>query len=229
MINFPQRWPVNNPDILQLYSMATPNGQKVSIMLEETGIPYEAHLVNIIEKDQFDEEYLKINPNNKIPSIIDPNGPGGERIAMMESGAILMYLAEKSGKLLPENPAERWETLQWLFFQMGHVGPMFGQFGHFYKYAADKTTDSYGVERYTQESQRILGVLEKRLANREWIMGDDLTIADVAIAPWVKGLDWYDGHDVLKTDTFKNVTAYRDRFYDRPAVDKGSKVCKPDL
>jgi len=227
MIDFPKRWPVENPDILQLYSMATPNGQKVGIMLEEAGIPYEAHLVHIGQDHQFDEDYLAINPNNKIPTIIDPNGPGGERFALMESGAILMYLAEKSGHFLPKDEARRWETIQWLFFQMGHVGPMFGQFGHFYKFAADKTTDRYGVDRYTKESQRILGVLEKRLEGREWIMGDDLTIADMAIAPWVKCIDFYEGHEALGTDQFKNVMAYTKRFYDRPLVQKGAKVCAP--
>lgn len=227
MIDYPKRWPVTNPDILQLYSMATPNGQKVSIMLEEAGIPYEAHLVHIGKNEQFDEDYLKLNPNNKIPSIIDPNGPNGERIAMMESAAILMYLAEKSGKFLPEDAGRRWETLQWLFFQIGHIGPMLGQFGHFYKFAADKTTDRYGVERYTAESQRLLGVLEKRLENREWIMGDELTIADIATAPWIKAIDFYNGHETLNTDQYKNVLEYTQRFYDRPLVKKGSQVCAP--
>lgn len=227
MIEFPKRWPVENSDILQLYSMATPNGQKVSIMLEEAGIPYEAHLVNIIEDHQFDEDYLAINPNNKIPTIIDPNGPNGERFALMESGAILMYLADKSGQFLPKEETRRWETIQWLFFQMGHVGPMFGQFGHFYKFAADKTSDDYGVERYKKESQRILGVLEKRLQGREWIMGDELTIADMAVAPWVKCIDFYDAHETLATDQFKTVMDYTERFYARPAVQKGSKVCMP--
>lgn len=226
MIQFPKRWPVQNEDILQLYSMATPNGQKVGIMLEETGIPYEAHLVDIIEDHQFDEDYLKLNPNNKVPAIIDPNGPGGKPIAMMESGAILMYLAEKSGRLLPENPARRWETIQWLFFQMAHVGPMFGQFGHFYKFAADKTSDRYGVERYTNETRRILGVLDTRLADRQWIMGDEFTIADIATVPWIKAIDFYEGHDALHTEQFEHVIAYRDRFFDRPAVQKGALVCK---
>lgn len=225
MSQFPSRWPAQNPEILQLYTLPTPNGQKVSIMLEEVGIEYEAHKIDIMAGDQFDEDYLKINPNNKIPSIIDPNGPNGEPISMMESGAILMYLAEKTGKLLPTDPAKRWETLQWLFFQVGHVGPMFGQFGHFYKYAAGKTTDSYGVERYRDESQRILGILEKRLADgRSWLMGEELTIADIAIAPWIKGLDWYDGHDELGTLNYQQVVAYRDRFYDLPSVQRGATV-----
>ena len=228
MSNFPKRWPAADPTVLQLYSMGTPNGQKVSIMLEETGLPYEPHLVNIIENDQFDEDFLKLNPNNKIPAIIDPNGPNGERIAMMETGAILLYLAEKTGQFLPKDPDKRWETLQWLFFQVAHVGPMFGQFGHFYKFAADKTSDSYGVERFTSESKRLLGVLNQRLEGQEWIMGDELTIADMAIAPWIKALDFYEGHEALDTAAYKNVMQYCERFYARPAVEKGSQVCMPN-
>jgi GST-like protein len=225
MPNFPSRWPASNPDIIQLYTLPTPNGQKVSIMLEEVGLPYEAHKIDIMAGDQFDEEYLLINPNNKIPSIIDPDGPDGKPIAFMEAGAILMYLAEKTGKLLPTDPAKRWETLQWLFFQTGHVGPMFGQFGHFFKYAADKTTDSYGMERYRDESKRILGVLEKRLSDgREWIMGNELTIADMAIAPWVKGLDWYEGHEELGTLSFEKTVAYRDRFFALPCAERGATI-----
>ncbi|MEX0623314.1 glutathione S-transferase N-terminal domain-containing protein [Saccharospirillum sp.] len=227
MIEFPKRWPANNPDILQLYSMATPNGQKIGIMLEETGLPYEAHLVNITKNDQFDEDFLKLNPNNKIPAIIDPDGPDGQPMAMMESGAILMYLAEKTGQFLPKDPAKRWETLQWMLFQVAHVGPMFGQFGHFYKFAADKTSDNYGVDRYTGESKRILEVLNQRLQDRNWIMGDELTIADMAIAPWIKALDFYDGHEALDTVSYKHVLNYRDRFYARPAVQTGAQVCRP--
>ncbi|MCH8533030.1 MAG: glutathione S-transferase N-terminal domain-containing protein [Saccharospirillum sp.] len=225
MINFPKRWPASNPDIIQLYSMATPNGQKIGIMLEETGLAYESHLINIINNDQFDEDYLKINPNNKIPSIIDPNGPNGERIALMESGAILMYLAEKSGQFMPEDEAQRWETLQWLFFQKAHLGPMLGQFGHFFKFAKDKTTDNYGLERYTGEAKRLLGVVEKRLQGREWIVGDRMTIADIAIVPWIKCIDFYEGHEALQTHSLPNVQAYLTRFMDRPAVQRGVKVC----
>ncbi len=225
MVDFPKRWTVENPEILQLYSMATPNGQKVGIMLEETGLEYEPHTVNIIEDHQFDTDYLAINPNNKIPSLIDPNGPDGKRYALMESGAILMYLAEKSGQFMPTDPVGRWETTQWLMFQMGHVGPMLGQFGHFYKFAKDKTSDSYGVDRYTNESRRIMGVLEKRLADRQWIMGDDYTIADMAIAPWIKCIDFYDGHDALGTGDFPQLMDYVQRVYERPAVQTGSKVC----
>ncbi|MEX0732406.1 MAG: glutathione binding-like protein [Aquisalimonadaceae bacterium] len=224
-ISFPRRWPARFPDRIQLYSLATPNGQKVSTMLEETGLPYEAHRIDIVSGEQFDESFIKINPNSKIPAIIDPDGPDGKPAGFMESGAILMYLAEKSGRFLPRDSARRWETLQWLFFQVGHIGPMFGQFGHFYKYAADKTTDDYGVTRYTAETRRLLAVLERRLQGRDWIMGSELTIADFAIAPWVKGLDWYDGHDVLGTDAFERVVAWRDRFYARPGVQAGMTVC----
>ncbi len=222
---FPKRWPATHPDRIQLYSLATPNGQKVGIMLEETGLPYEAHTIDITADDQFDEDFIALNPNSKIPVIVDPNGPGEQPISFMESGAILMYLAEKSGKFLSEEPHQRWETLQWLFFQVGHVGPMFGQFGHFFKYAADKTQDSYGVDRYSNETKRLLTLLDKRMAGREWIMGDNLSIADIAIVPWIKGLDFYDGHQRLQTNSFTNVTAWRDRFYARPGVIKGSKVC----
>ncbi|MHA7879004.1 MAG: glutathione S-transferase N-terminal domain-containing protein [Saccharospirillum sp.] len=225
MTDFPKRWPASNPDIIQLYSMATPNGQKAGIMLEETGLDYEPHLINILKNDQFDEDYLKINPNNKIPSIIDPNGPGGERIALMESGAILMYLAEKSGQFLPKDEVGRWETLQWLFFQKAHLGPMLGQFGHFFKFAKDKTSDTYGVERYTQETKRILDVIEKRLQGRDWIAADRMTIADIAIVPWIACIDFYEGHDALETATRPNTQDYVARFMERPAVQKGVKVC----
>ncbi|WP_108125104.1 glutathione binding-like protein [Saccharospirillum mangrovi] len=224
MTAFPKRWPVENPDVLQLYSMATPNGQKIGIMLEEIGLPYEAHTVNIIKNEQFDEDYLQLNPNNKIPSIIDPNGPNGEPLHLMETGAILIYLAEKSGKFLPTDPARRLETLQWLFFQTAHVGPMLGQFGHFYKFAADKS-DDYSKERFITECRRILGVLDKRLEGRDWIMGDELTIADFAIGPWIKCIDFYEGHGVLKTAEFKNVMAYCERLYARPNVKTGAAVC----
>ena len=223
-----EKWAPHDPEVIQLYSFPTPNGVKVSIMLEETGLPYEPHLVTLSDADVKSPEFLSLNPNNKIPAIIDPNGPNGERIAMMETGAILMYLAEKTGLFLPKDPDKRWETLQWLFFQVAHVGPMFGQFGHFYKFAADKTSDSYGVDRFTSESKRLLGVLNQRLEGQEWIMGDELTIADMAIAPWIKALDFYEGHEALDTASYNNVMQYCERFYARPAVEKGSKVCQPN-
>jgi GST-like protein len=225
MPSFPKRWPATKPDVLQLYTLPTPNGQKVSIMLEVIGLPYEAHQINIMKGDQFDEDYAKLSPNNKIPAIIDPNGPNGEPLTLMESGAILIYLAEKTGKLLSKDPVERLDTLQWLFFQAAHFGPMLGQFGHFYKYAADKTTDSYAMHRYRDEAKRLLAIVEKRLADgHPWIMGDEMTIADIAIAPWIKGLDWYDGHEELGTASYEHVMAYRDRFYDLPSVQRGAIV-----
>lgn len=224
MIAFPKRWPVENPDILQLYSLATPNGQKIGIMLEETGLPYEAHTVNIMNNEQFDEDYLALNPNNKIPSIIDPNGPKGEPIQLMETGAILIYLADKTGQFLSAEPAQRLETLQWLFFQTAHLGPMLGQFGHFYKFAADKS-DDYSKQRFIDESRRLLGVLDKHLKDREWMAGDQMSIADIAIAPWIKCIDFYQGHDALGTAEFKQVLAHRDRFFARPKVQTGAAVC----
>lgn len=223
---FPKRWPPIHPDHIQLYSTATPNGQKISIALEEMGLFYDAHLINILKNDQFDEDYLTLSPNSKIPSLSDPDGPNGEQILLMESGAILMYLAEKTGKLLPQDPASRLECIQWLFFQVGHVGSMFGQFGHFYKFAIDKTTDDYAKERYLHETKRLLGVLEKRLTGRDYIMGTQYTIADIAICPWVECLDaFYDARDILEFHHYKHVMAWRSRVTSRPAYQRGSIVC----
>lgn len=216
------RWHAEHPDRIQLYSLPTPNGQKASIVLEELGLPYEAHRINILEGDQFDPEYVKINPNSKIPAIVDPDGPGGEPITIMESGAILFYLARKAGKLLPADAAGQSEVLQWLFFQVGSVGPMFGQFGHFYKYAKGRT-DTYGEQRYGKEVTRLLGVLESRLEGREWIC-DEYSIADIAIVPWINALDFYDGKDAVGYDKFPNVQAWVARFGERPAVQRGSKI-----
>lgn len=222
---YPSKFPAQHPDRIQLYSLATPNGQKVGVMLEELGLPYEAHKIDIMNGDQFDEEYKQINPNSKIPTLIDPDGPGGKPIAIMESGAILMYLARKTSKLLPSDPILEWETIQWLFFQMASVGPMFGQFGHFYKFARDKTTDDYGVNRYTQEAKRLLGVLNTRLQDRQYLVGDQFTIADIATFPWVNALDFYQGKDHLEYSSFSAVQPWVDRCMDRPAVQKGIKVC----
>lgn len=212
-------------DKIQLYSLATPNGQKVSIALEEMGLDYDAHTINILEGDQFTDHFIKINPNSKIPAIVDPNGPNGEPLAIMESGAILMYLAEKSGKFLADDPRLRSQTLQWLFFQVGGVGPMFGQFGHFYKYAQDKCDHPYPTERYSKETQRLLGVLDKQLEDRDFLVGD-LSIADFATAPWVKALDqFYKASDHLGLNDFSNVQAWLQRFLQRPLVQKGLNVC----
>src|ERR1700755_257307 len=179
-----QRWPAKHPDRLQLYSLPTPNGVKVSIMLEETGLPYEAHLVDFNKNDQRTPEFLSLNPNGKIPAILDPDGPGGEPLPLFESGAILQYLAAKTGQVLAVGAARRYQTLEWLHFQMGGIGPMFGQLGFFNKFAGRDYEDKRPLQRYVAESRRLLGVLEQRLAQRTWIMGDDYTIADMAIFPW---------------------------------------------
>lgn len=220
---FPSRWPAKNPNIVQLYSLPTPNGQKIGVMLEEIGIEYEPHLINIMEGDQFDPEYVEINPNSKIPSLIDPNGPGGKPIRLMESGAILMYLAEKTGKFLPTDPAQRLDVMQWLFFQVGSVGPFFGQFGHFFKFAKGKT-DDYGEKRYTKETNRLLGVLDKRLAAQPYLVGDEYSIADIATFPWINALDFYGGKEVVEYASFEHVQAWIERCMARPAVARGIKV-----
>ncbi|MBX2803215.1 MAG: glutathione S-transferase N-terminal domain-containing protein [Myxococcales bacterium] len=222
---FPARWPVQHPDRIQLYSLATPNGQKAGIMLEEAGLPYEAHLVNIMENHQFDADYAAINPNSKIPTLIDPDGPGGQPIALMESGAILLHLARKAGRLLPTDPRKELQTLQWMLFQVGHVGPMFGQFGHFYKFAKGKT-DTYGEERYGKEVTRLLGVLDGHLASREWLV-DEFTIADIMTVPWINALDFYDGKDAVGYGDFPHVHAWVARFMERPGVQRGVQVCRP--
>lgn len=222
---FPKRWPPERPDVLQFYSLATPNGQKVGVCLEELGLDYEPHLINILEGDQHDPDYLKLSPNGKIPTILDPDGPDGTPIMLCESIAILIYLADKTGRLLPGDHAERMDHLQWLVFQAAHIGPMFGQFGHFYKFARDKTKDDYAVQRYTDETRRLLQVLDDRLADRDYIMAD-YSIVDIATVPWVDCLDgFYEGGEVLEFNSFKNVVAWRKRVTERPAYVKGRQVC----
>ncbi len=225
-----KRWPAGNPDIIQLYSLPTPNGVKVSIALEELGLAYEPHLISFGTNDQKSPEFLSLNPNGRIPAIIDPNGPGGKPIGLFESGAILVYLAEKTGKLIPSDAARRYETLEWVFFQMGGIGPMFGQFGHFFKFAAEKVANnSYPVERYRDEAKRLLGVLESRLQGREWIMGDEYTIADITTFPWVRGVDvFYGGREVLELESFPAVMAWLDRALARPASQRGLSIPKRD-
>lgn len=223
MTIFPKRWAPSHPDRLQLYSLATPNGQKIAIALEELGVPYEAHTINILNGDQFDPDYVAINPNGKIPTLIDPEGPNGEPIAIMESGAILWHLARKFGRLLPDDDSGRLEVLEWLFFQVGHVGPMFGQFGHFYKYAKGKT-DTYGERRYGAEVGRLLGVLDRRLDGRAHLVGDELTIADIAHVPWINALDYYGGKEFVGYGAYRHVHAWVERFMARPAVQRGIKV-----
>ncbi|MEM6926100.1 MAG: glutathione binding-like protein [Myxococcota bacterium] len=220
---FPSRYPVEHPDRIQLYSLPTPNGVKAGIVLEELELPYEPHRVDIGQNWQFDEDYKVISPNSKIPAIVDPDGPGGQPLALMESGAILIYLARKAGRLLPSDPRAEIETLQWTFFQVGHVGPMFGQFGHFFKFAKGKT-DTYGEERYTKEANRLLGVLDGRLADRKWLIGDDYTIADIMTVPWVNALEFYGGKEAVGYDQFANVQRWVDQFLERPAVQRGAKV-----
>ncbi len=220
-----KKWPAQHPDRLQLYSLPTPNGQKVAIMLEEIGLPYEAHRVAFDTNDQFSPEFLSLNPNNKIPAILDPDGPGGEPLALFESGAILLYLAEKTGKLLPADPGARYQTIQWLMFQMGGVGPMFGQVGFFVKFAGKDFEDKRPRDRYVAEAKRLLGVLDARLAERAWILGDELTIADVAIWPWVRGLrTGYQADELLGLASYTNVERVLAAFLARPAVQRALDV-----
>lgn len=218
-----RRWPAENPDILQLYSFPTPNGVKVSILLEELGLPYEAHTVTLSDADVKSPEFLSLNPNNKIPAIIDPDGPDGQPLALFESGAILLYLAEKSGRFIGETAADKARVVQWLMFQMGGVGPMFGQLGFFYKFAGAEIEDPRPRDRYIAEARRILAVLDGQLATRDWIAGD-YSIADIAIGPWLRGLDYYGAREVLGWDGFPNVVAYLDRFLARPAVQRGLTI-----
>ncbi|WP_414445078.1 glutathione S-transferase N-terminal domain-containing protein [Burkholderia sp. 22PA0106] len=220
-----QKWPAAHPDRIQLYSLPTPNGVKASIALEELGLPYEPHLVRFDTNDQFSPEFLSLNPNNKIPALIDPNGPGGKPIGLFESGAILLYLAEKTGKLLPADPAARYQTIQWLMFQMGGIGPMFGQLGFFHKFAGREYEDKRPRDRYVGESKRLLGVLDARLASNAWIVGDDYTIADIATFPWVRNLvGFYEARELVEFDTFKHVARALEAFVARPAVERGLTI-----
>jgi GST-like protein len=224
-----RKWPATHPDRLQLYSLPTPNGVKVSILLEETGLPYEPHLVNFATNDQLSPEFLSLNPNNKIPAIIDPNGPGGKPLALFESGAILIYLAEKTGQLLPADPTRRYEAIQWLMFQMGGLGPMFGQLGFFHKFAGKDYEDKRPRDRYVAESKRLLGVLDKHLANREWLLGSEYSIADIAMFPWVHNLiGFYGAGELVGYADFKNVDRVVKAFVARPAVARGLLIPKRD-
>jgi GST-like protein len=217
------KWPAADPTVLQLYSFPTPNGVKVSIALEEMGVPYEAHKVTLSDADVKSSEFLALNPNNKIPAIIDPNGPDGAPVALFESGAILLYLADKTGKLGGKTASERAQITQWLMFQMGGLGPMLGQLGFFWKFAGSEWEDKRPQERYIAEGKRLLAVLEKELEGKDWIAGS-YSIADIAIAPWLRALDFYGAKDVLGWDDHKNLVAYLDRFVSRPAVQKGLVV-----
>ena len=221
-----RRWPAQHPDRLQLYSLNTPNGVKASIMLEEIGLPYEPHLVDIMKDETWGPEFLSLNPNGKIPAILDPDGPDGKPLALFESGAILIYLAEKTGKLIPADAAGRYETIQWVMWQMGGLGPMFGQLGFFHKFAGKAIEDKRPLDRYVAESKRLLGVLDTRLEGRDWIMGD-YTIADVSMLGWVRNLiGFYEARDLVEFDALKNVPAWLERGLARPAVQRGLEIPK---
>lgn len=217
-----QRWPAKDASVIQLYSFPTPNGVKVSIALEEMELAYEPHLVTLSDSDVKSPEFLSLNPNNKIPAIIDPTGPDGP-VSVFESGAILLYLAEKTGKFIGNNAAEKAQVTQWLMFQMGGIGPMFGQMGYFYKFAGSEIEDARPRERFRDEAKRLLAVVEKQLEGRDWIAGN-YSIADMAIAPWINALEFYGTKDVVGYHDLKNVPAYVERFYARPAVDKAKNI-----
>ena len=232
-INRPIAGPTHDKELpvgkhpLQLYSLATPNGVKVSIMLEETGLPYEPHAIDFGKDHQKTPEFLSLNPNGKIPAIIDPNGPGDKPLGLFESGAILQYLAEKTGQFLPADPARRWQTLQWLHFQMGGIGPMFGQLGFFHKFAGREYEDKRPLQRYVAESKRLLGVLEARLDGRQWIMDADYTIADIATLGWVRNLiGFYGARELVAFDELTHVPAWLERGLARPAVQRGLEIPK---
>ena len=222
-----RRWPAQHPDRLQLYSLPTPNGVKVSIMLEEIGLPYEVHLVDFNKDDQKTPEFLSLNPNGKIPAIIDPDGPGGKPLPLFESGAILQYLAEKTGKLVPSDAARRYQTIQWVHFQMGGIGPMFGQLGFFHKFAGKEIDDKRPLQRYVAESTRLLGVVEARLDGRPWIMDDEYTIADISMLGWVRNLiGFYEARELVAFDNLMHVPAWLERGLARPAVQRGLQIPK---
>ena len=221
------RWPAQHPDRLQLYSTATPNGVKVAIALEELGLPYEPHFINIAADETWGPEYLALNPNGKIPAIIDPDGPGGKPLALWESGAILIYLADKSGRLLPADPALRYEAIQWVMWQMGAVGPMFGQLGFFHKFAGREWEDKRPLQRYAAEAKRLIRVLEDRLQDREWIISDGFTIADIALIGWVRSLvDFYGAGELVDYGELSAVPAWLERAVARPAVGRGLLIPK---
>ena len=222
-----KKWPAQHPERIQLYSLPTPNGVKVSIALEELGLPYEPHLVSFEKNDQLSPEFLSLNPNNKIPALIDPDGPGGKPLALFESGAILVYLADKTGRLMPRDAAGRYHTLQWLMFQMGGVGPMFGQVGFFHKFAGKDFEDKRPRDRYVAEAKRLLQVLDRRLEGREWIVGGEYTLADIATFPWIRNLvGFYGAGDLVEFDRFVNVKRALAAFVERPAVKRGLEIPK---
>ena len=222
-----KRWPPKHSDRLQLYSLPTPNGVKISIALEEMGLPYEPHAIDIGADESWTPEFLSLNPNGKIPAIIDPHGPDGTPLGLFESGAILLYLAEKTGKLLPADKARRYETLAWVFFQMAAIGPMFGQVGYFHKFAGREIADKRPRDRYVDETKRLLGVLETRLDGRRWIMGEDYTIADISMLGWVRNLvGFYGAGELVEFERLERVPAWLERGLARPAVQRGLEIPK---
>jgi len=226
LADFPvtRKWPARHPDRIQLYSLPTPNGVKVSIMLEETGLPYEPHLVSFEANDQNSPEFLSLNPNNKIPAIIDPNGPGGAPLPLFETGAILLYLADKSDRFLPRDAAARYQAIQWVMFQVSGIGPMFGQLGFFHKFAGKDWEDKRPRDRYVAETRRLLGVVNRHLASREWMCGE-YTIADIAIFPMMNNLiGYYAARELVGYDEFTHVDRALQAFLMRPAVNKGLKI-----
>jgi GST-like protein len=220
-----RKWPAKDPGVIQLYSLPTPNGVKVSIALEELGLAYEPHLIDIGQNETWTPEYLSLNPNGKIPAIIDPDGPGGQPIGLFESGAILLYLADKTGRLMPTDPIERYHAIQWIFFQMGGVGPMFGQLGFFHKFAGREYEDKRPRDRYLNETKRLLGVLESRLTGRAYMMGDDYSMVDVSLVGWVRNLvGFYEAREITDFDSLKAVPAWLERCLARPAVQRGVTI-----
>ncbi|WP_227246289.1 glutathione S-transferase N-terminal domain-containing protein [Paraburkholderia caribensis] len=219
------RWRAQHPDRLQLFSLPTPNGVKVGIMLEESDLAYEAHRIDIMANEHHDPAFLALNPNGKIPAIFDPDGPGGQPLALFESGAILIYLAEKSGQLLSRVPHTRYETIQWLMWQMSGVGPMFGQVGFFNKFAGKAYEDKRPLARYAAESARLLGVLDERLDGRDWVMGAEYSIADISLLGWVRNLiGFYEARELVGFDRFSHVQRWFERGLARPAVQRGLVV-----
>jgi GSH-dependent disulfide-bond oxidoreductase len=220
-----RRWPARHPDRLQLYSTPTPNGVKVSIMLEEIGLPYEAHRVDIGKDESWTPEFLSLNPNGKIPAILDPDGPEGKPIGLFESGAILLYLAEKTGKLMPPGASGRWRATQWVFWQMAGPGPMFGQVGFFHKFAGREYEDKRPLERYRKESMRLLGVMDGELAKGPWMLGDDYSVVDISLLGWVRNLvNFYGARELVEFDSLKHVPGWLDRCLARPAVQRGLTI-----
>lgn len=220
-----RRWPAQHPDRIQLYSVPTPNGVKASIMLEETGLPYEAHLVSFAEDAQKSPEFLSISPNGKIPAMVDPDGPGGKPIAIFESGAILLYLAEKTGQFMPTDPVERWEAIQWLMFQIGGVGPMVGQLGFFHKFAGKDYEDKRPRDRYADETKRLLKVMDARLEGRDWFVGNAYSIVDISLLGWIRNIiGLFDAAKMVDFASVNNVAAWLERGLARPAVQRGFNI-----